>query len=210
MPPRRSSGDKSRMSTQQTYTKVASVGDTLVAAQELLPVEGIVETEKADVLLLLRGHDGVGAAVSNGSGGDWRIGRSSEGRNNLGIVIGICGGCAECALPSGTGIVGLLVLCGRCRGDGCRRENQVRKCSVEPHDCCFGLSLLCWVSSVLFGSILLRLVLTNRDMCSISILSINQWVLRGFAPDISMVYMLAIVYKLISTNLLASLWQSTK
>ena len=142
------------MSTQQTYTKVASVGNTLVAAQELLPVVGIVQLEKADVLLFLRGHDGAGAAVSNGSGGDGRIGRSSEGRNNLGIVIGIGGGCAECALPSGTDVDGLLVFGGRCRGNGCRREDQVRKCSVEPHYCCFGFVafVLVFVGSVLFYS----------------------------------------------------------
>lgn len=140
-------GETKVISQTTTYVKVASIGHTLVTIQELLPVVRIVQTEKADVLLLLRGHDS--GLVPNGSRGDGRIGRSPEGRNHLGL--GLSGGCAERPLPSRTGIVGLLVLGGRGRGGkGCGREHQVRKCSVEPHYC-FGLCLVDSVLLVYFG-----------------------------------------------------------
>ena len=100
-----------------THVKVAPVGlgakAALVIFQEILPVRGIVEGEEADVLLLLRRHDGGSGIALNGRGrdGDGRIGLGLSSRRR-----------AERSLPSRR--------LGRRGADGGRRKEQVDDCGV--------------------------------------------------------------------------------
>ena len=120
----------------KTHVKVAPVGlgakAALVTIQELLPVLGIIDFEEADVLLLLRRHDGGSGIALNGRGrdGDGRIGLGLSSRR-----------CAERSLPSRR-------LGRRSGADGGRRKEQVDDCGVEPHF--FFVALIAIVDSSVF------------------------------------------------------------